>query len=251
LSSTESNNQPVIILAAVRDEINQIVDRFSLMEMGDEYIGQIAGQRVIAAVSGIGHQRAVDLLGKMIDKHEPSLILNVGFAGGLDPTLAAGDVMRVRHVISEQKSVLHLGEAVPESVPDTEGRPTVHTLLTLDRVVDSPQGKSEMFERFNAAAVDMETFYTASLAMERRISFQAIRAISDPSDIALPAAAMDWVGSDGSPDMAKVMTYVATHPWVTPTLMKLQGYASMAATRLAEALQAVLEKASADPTPED
>ena len=58
--------------------------------------------------------------------------------------------------------------------------------------------------------------------------------------MALPAATLEWIKPDGTPDMAKVMSYVATHPWVTPTLMKLQGYATAAARKLAEAVQLLL-----------
>ena len=118
----------------------------------------------------------------------------------------------------------------------------MHSLITLDSVVDSPESKKKMFDQYNAAAVDMETYYTAALAKEENIAYLSIRAISDPSDMALPAAAMEWIKPDGSPDMAKVMGYVATHPWVTPTLMKLQGYASAAAGKLAEAVQQLLTK---------
>jgi len=240
MTETQNNKQTVVILAAVRDEATQIIDRMSLIETGSNYIGQVGRNKIIVSVSGVGGNRAIDTLNGLIDSHSPDLIMHVGFAGGLDPTLAAGDVMRVRHVLNSDGAILSLGVGPPTTHDQSDERSSMHSLLTLNSVVDSPESKKLMFDQYNASAVDMETYYTASLDKERDIACLSIRAISDPADMALPAAALEWIKPDGTPDMAKVMSYVATHPWVTPTLMKLQGYATAAARKLAEAVQLLL-----------
>ena len=234
--------ETVILMAAVCDELTPTIEQLRLTESDGDHIGQVDDRKIIASVSGLGKDRAVAALTKLIEAHQPQRIIHLGFAGGMDPTLAAGDLLNIRYVRNESGKIIRLGESVPEFEESDSDPPSLKTLLTRDTVADSPKLKKQLFTQYKASAVDMETFYTASLAMDQGIPFMALRAISDPHDMALPAEAINWIKPDGTPDMAKVMGFIATHPWLTPTLMKLQSHASKAPAKIADAVESVLAK---------
>lgn len=167
-------------------------------------------RRATVIVTGIGADRAVERVERLLRDAPPSLLLHVGFAGGLDPALAAGDVLRIGRVVNEA------GERVV--LDPADGRAV---LLTAGAVADSPARKAELFKRHLAAAVDMETFHVARLAQQAGVRMIALRAISDPAHTTLPAACIHWVTHAGDSRPAAAALYALTHPWAIPTLVEV------------------------------
>lgn len=137
--------------------------------------GTVAGARVAWCVGGVGRERAARAARLLLDGHRPEVLVSAGFAGGLDPTLARGSVVRVSAVCGHDgKGVIRLaGEG---------GR----ILATVDHIARTPAEKQSLADGTGAAVVDMETLAVAQLAHEARLPCHTVRVISDAAGDELP-----------------------------------------------------------------
>jgi adenosylhomocysteine nucleosidase len=138
------------------------------------------------ARSGPGRENAARATECLIDGHEPKWVLSCGFAGGLSPKLARHDLVMVDRLADVEGNRLDLELQVDrEWLARTPG---VHVgrLLTADRVVRLPDEKRSLGQKYEAVAVDMETFAAAEACRRRKTRFMAIRIISDAVDDELP-----------------------------------------------------------------
>jgi len=189
-----------LLIAALRDEVKYVT--------GPVHVAGMGAARLCA----------------VIDQHRPRSVQLIGFAGGLDPALKVGDVLRIGRVLHEGDKPITLNGTA--------------TLLTADDLADSPATKRELRQRTGADAVDMETYFVARHCRERGIALDVLRAISDPADAALPRAALTWVKPDGSHNVAAAAGYVLTHPHRLPAMIRLGRASNAAARALATTLSA-------------
>ena len=192
------------------------------------------GGRACVVVTGIGAERATARVERLLREQRPSLLLHVGFAGGLDPALKPGDVLRIGRVISESGDRIELD--------GTDGRAV---LLTADSVADSPAKKAELFRSHLASAVDMETYYVARLAQQAGVKMVALRAISDAAHTMLPAACVNWVTHEGESRPLAAVTYMLTRPWHIPELVEVARGVRLACRRLTEESLRIVEQEAA------
>jgi len=234
------------VLGALADEVLPAVSRLKLVRRGEDYVGQVAGKKVVALVSGVGAKRIEAAMQRLVKEHQVGQVVLIGFAGGLDPGLAGGAVVDVSWVIDGQGGAAKLSGgvdrigSVPRMVEDELGRGVEGCLLTRDRMVDSVAGKRELFERYRAAVVDMESFYGAKVASRLGVGLRVLRAVSDPWDQSLPGAAVDWVGADGSAKVWPAVGYLVAHPWAIAGMLRVRGYARLGAQRLAQRVEVLL-----------
>ncbi len=179
---------------------------------------------------------------QLIDKEEPHQIVLIGFAGGLDPSLHVGEVIDVETVMNQDGQSMRLDGGVPSPAPDQEVRDRHYRLLTMDRLIDQPHEKSDLYQRHGASAVDMESFHVAQLAARRAVPLKILRAISDPATTALPSASVRWTKPDGHTDTVAVMSHVLLHPWRLPALARLGRNASLASAALGRSLEQTLQQ---------
>jgi len=106
----------------------------------------------------------------------------------------------------------------------------IAALFGADEIIDNAMKKAALFANHGAAAVDMESHGAARAAAHAGAPFLAIRAIADPADRALPAAALKAVAPDGSTRVLTTLGAAMRDPRQFPDLMKL-GRDSAAATK--------------------
>ncbi len=235
------SDRVTILLAAIADEIKPTVKRLALTPASDRVSfngaslttqrGRAGELEVVAVTCGIGADRVTAGLAWACEQHDVAQVVHLGFAGGLDPSLNAGDAPPISQIMTA------MGEATQF---DVNGQADAVSLLTLDYIADSPQVKAELHEQHRAALVDMESFHVAQTASDRGIPYTPIRAVSDTADMALPADAVKWVKPDGSPDIAAATRYVMMRPTMMRLMMKLQQHAKSAANALADRVEAML-----------
>jgi len=143
--------------------------------------GRVAGRRVVWCVSGVGRAAAADAAGQLIAGHRPGLLITAGFAGGLDPDLRRGAVVR-------PGSACVPGSTVRLSLTTAAGSPTPPiTIVTVDRIVADAASKRTLAAATGAQLVDMETFAVAEVAAAAGLDCAAVRVISDDAGESLPA----------------------------------------------------------------
>lgn len=189
------------------------------------------GRRVVIMLAGPGRENARRATEVLIDGHRPNRVISAGFAGALSPSLKRNDILLADRLLCETGGTVSeisvelatdatstgataglSSSARLESPQYTAGQassgaqntnsplsqlaPGVYrgTLLTTDQIVRLPSQRKSLFERFGAAAVDMETFAVAEVCRRRQTPFSSVRVINDLADETLP------------PDMEHVMS---------------------------------------------
>lgn len=142
--------------------------------------GVVAGRRVAWCVAGVGREAAARAARLLVDGHRPRLLVSAGFAGALDAGLGRGSV------VWPSRAVLDGDDAGrPLALADVAAHDPV-SIVTVDRVVDSPEGKAALHGRTGARVVDMETHAVAEVARAAGLSCAAVRVVSDDARQRLP-----------------------------------------------------------------
>ncbi|MEX0887244.1 MAG: hypothetical protein WD009_12490 [Phycisphaeraceae bacterium] len=220
------------LLAATQPELAAVVRRLDLQWQGSVAFGTCGEHTILATVSGIGRRRAVEGVANLFKIERFDLLVDVGFAGALDPELTVGQVIEFAEVMNEA------GDRLPLHCDGEPGGG--RTLLTVNRVVDSLDQKQALREQHHASAVDMETFHVAHSLRRRRVPLRSIRAIFDTADMAPPAAAQHWVTPEGLPRTLPATVWLMAHPTRLPVLRRLRQCTRLAANALADELERML-----------
>jgi hopanoid-associated phosphorylase len=150
-------------------------------------------------------------------------IISFGVAGGLDPTLATGDIVVATDVVTQTgrwTAAAGLSGELIGAVGDGVRSVRRGILAGSEIVVPSPGDKAALRAATAAVAVDMESHIAASYAAGAGLPFAALRVVSDPASRALPAIATHALKPDGRVDVWKVLRAVAREPSAVPQLMR-------------------------------
>jgi adenosylhomocysteine nucleosidase len=174
-------------------------------------------------VTGIGRRNSERTLVERLNQRTPRRVLTCGFAGGLDPALAAGDVL-----CSTDDERLR-GELMAAGA-----RPV--TFYCATRIATKVAEKLELRRTTGADAVEMESEAIHTICRERRIPCATVRAISDTANEDLPLDFNQLSKPDLTLDFGKLLVAIAKSPGKIPGLLRLQKNSNLAAQRLAEVL---------------
>lgn len=144
------------------------------------FVADLAAEGVLETVTcGVGPERAA-ALGRRLDGRDglPSGLALVGVAGGLDPALAAGDVVLANAAWDED------GRCATCTTMPLPGA-SIGPILTVRRALYTPTEKAAQHEA-GALAVEMEAYPLATWAAQRGLPFIHARVILDRFDETLP-----------------------------------------------------------------
>ncbi len=174
------------------------------------------------AVSGASSHRATELADRMLSRGADGL-LSFGLAGGLDPSLKAGDIVIGDHVLAPDGSDYGCDDAWRQAILslETEAEIRVGDIVGSDTPISSQAEKSRLYKSSGALAVDMESHAVAVAAAKAGVSFMAIRAIADPASQPVPWCARSGVSASGSMRPISVLLRLLLQPWQLPTVIAL------------------------------
>jgi adenosylhomocysteine nucleosidase len=145
----------------------------------------------------------------------PSLVISWGLCGGLDPRLRPGDLILGAEVVSKEGAV-RTDEAVTASLVErfrgAAIRVGVERFAASDAPVVTVAAKADLSRATGASAVDMESRIAGRYALEQRIPFAILRAVSDPAERDLPPLVLKAVDSDGGVDVLVVVKGLMRSP---------------------------------------
>lgn len=206
----------VAFIAAMEREVGEVTRSATLILSHDLHVYE-NGHTVIV-ISGIGADRAARAAEGILNFRQPSVILSVGLAGGLDPALSVGTVVVPTKVLRqdiEQAFTIDGGEGI---------------LLSGTQVL-TPGLKRQVAARYEAQAVDMEAASVAEVAKRRGVRFAAIKAISDDLDFPMPPMER-FIGDDGKFSTGRFIAYAALRPHMWPVLSQLRSNTEKASSAL-------------------
>lgn len=149
------------------------------------------GEACHTAVVGIGHEAAPSLT-SLLPKQRPALVLSLGFAGALQTGLQTGTLTLPATVVTPDNTLPPLtydagllgiarDALAANGLTFDEG-----PLLTVQRVLLTPDAKYAHGKASRASTVDMEGYWLAQAAAEAAIPMVAMRVVLDEVDQSLP-----------------------------------------------------------------
>ena len=151
-------------------------------------------------------------------------VIVAGLGGALDPKLRVGDLVL-------DTPVAGLGNHLPWNIGG------IHSSAD---VVSTPEQKLELFQRTGSLAVDMEhSVVQRSLTEDVRLI--GVRAISDPADMMIDPAVLQFVDDVGNPRARQIATTLLRRPGLIPHLRLLNKNTKLALANLGRGVRALVE----------
>ena len=170
-------------------------------------LGNIGIEEVLVGHTGVGPAAAAESLAALLAGHRPRMLISTGFAGGLDPRLATGDLL-----IATNFSTPAL---VAKSRALLAGDPHAFfgALTSQPQVAASVAEKSALAAATGALGVDMETASIAAACARAGVPLLAVRAISDSAREPLPVPFAEWFDLAAQrPRPLALVRWLARHP---------------------------------------
>lgn len=181
-------------------------------------------QDVHIAVSGVGAHHAERCLRAVLAQQRPALVLTCGYAGALNPALAAGEV------------VFSAAADFPLTRALEEAGAQVATFHCSSRVATTAAEKAALRLSTGADAVEMESGIIQRLCRTEGIPCATVRAISDPAGEDLPLDFNALMKADQNLDFSKLTMVVLKSPGKIPALLRLRRAGRVAGKALARVL---------------
>jgi hopanoid-associated phosphorylase len=151
-------------------------------------------------------------------------VLSFGIAGGLDPSLNAGDVVVATGIVhAGQRWPAH--PALSDQLAATLAAGGIASkradIAGVDAALLHADDKTAMRLATGAAAVDMESHVACEFAARHGLVFAALRIICDPAARTMPAVVANALRPDGGVDHLAVLADLLRKPTQLVTLPRL------------------------------
>ena len=181
----------------------------------------------IVVCAGIGSECARHAAEALIATYSPKVLISAGVAGALVSDLKVGATIFPATVIDSQDGSRHQTVIHDSQVGNTSvGR----TILVSHPQVVSPLQKRQLAKSYGAQAVDMEAAAVARAAQTHRLSFLAVKAISDELNFELPA--ISHFIRNGQFATRRFLLYTAVRPWLWLRVIRLARNSQIASENL-------------------
>jgi len=210
------------MVAALEREVRPLVKDWGIVkrEHGGRRFTFFERDSAVVVCGGIGADAARRATEASFYFYHPALILSVGFAGALDPTLKVGNIFLPRFVVDVNDG---------RRVETSSG---TGTLLTISGIAGANQ-KAKYLKDYGAAALDMEAAAVARAAQSHSIPFSAVKAISDEHNFDFPPMER-FVSPCGQFHTSAFVAFVAVRPWLWVRTVRLAGNSAKASRALCD-----------------
>ncbi len=190
---------------------------------------RLNGSRLFLVANGAGPLRARQAAEVAHASESVEAMVSMGFCGGLDPALRAGEVF----IASEIRSG---GRIFPVSMPRTRFSSARGVLESVDRVVQCIEEKARLWA-LGAEAVEMEAAAVAERAAEWNVPFFCVKAVTDEADESFGLDYNAALSSDGRFMTSRILSAALKRPQVGfPELIRLGRRCRAASRSLGEFL---------------
>jgi len=242
------NQRPVhvAVLYALDIEAGSLVDRLADVSTlrGEQLtvrLGHLDEQRVAVAITGAGDARAERGTEAIIDAHQPRWVIAAGLSGGLTPEVHRHAIVMADRIVNPAGDTLTTGLRIEADELKRFGDVHLGRVLSWPNVVRRVEDKRELGERYDARAVDMESFAVADTCRRRGVGMICVRAIGDPVDEQLPADVERLLQKrPGAAQWGAAAAAVLRRPGAVKDFWRLRENTILTAERLAEMLVGVI-----------
>ena len=194
-------------------------------------------------VSGVGTLKAARETAKLIEEGPTAGIVICGFGGGLTEQIAPGSLIVAERVLDTTGAHADTPKVYrPDSRLLERAEGPCGDLVTVSRVLTTPDEKRALHARTQAQMVDMETAGAVAAAEQAGIPWLAVRVATDSVEEPLPFDFNTLSDAEGNVDRGRVVVAALTHPWKIPALIRLGSRSALAAKNLARFLETYLQQ---------
>lgn len=187
-------------------------------------------QTAVVVVGGIGQNAARRAAQAVITRYSPVRMVSAGIAGALKAGMIVGDVVRAREVVNA-------GSGERFAAGGSDG-----TVVTVTSVSGATEKRSLAAE-WNADVVEMEAAAVAEMAKINGLVFEAVKAISDELEFAMPPVGQ-FVSDTGKFETLLFAAFIAVRPQWWHAVRQLNANSQTAAMKLSETLQHLIDQQS-------
>ncbi|MEN6356250.1 MAG: hypothetical protein ABFD83_04110 [Armatimonadota bacterium] len=231
------------IVFALREEAagleRVLAESRSVVRIRNGNIACLIGQlEVYAAISGIGKDNCAKAAENLIDSGA-QWIISSGFAAALDPVAKVGDVVIADRIITtdSDRTAYHSDAGLLSTLPppgsNTDFAIYQCNMVSVDRIIASPQQKRKLFLSTGAGALDMESYAAAAICSSRGVPFAAIRSISDSAFDSIPDFIITLTSIENT---WRRLLYIAARPHTWQSICQMRRKTDLAAKNLADVL---------------
>jgi adenosylhomocysteine nucleosidase len=159
------------------------------------YVNETLDLEVVTKVLGIGKVNAASQTADLISRHQPDLVINVGYAGGLITNAKTGDVAIGTDYVQvdfipykdiTRPPIRQTSEEIVRLLENVANELSVYTvsgrIATGDFFLHDSAQKAQIIDEFHPVAFDMESAAIAQVCTEKKTDFVSLRTFSDLGD---------------------------------------------------------------------
>ena len=221
---------------------------FALPEEAAPFLRRLAfvpalRQRCTVAVSGIGAAKAARATTQLLAEGHVQRLIICGFGGGLTEEIVPGSLIVAERVLdATQANAMAAAVYTPSRRMRERAAGPGGDLVTVGKVLTTPDEKRALYARTQAQMVDMETAGAAGAAEQAGLPWLAIRVATDSVEAALPLDFNALADAEGNIDRSRVIKATLAQPWKIPALIRLGKNSALAAKNLAHFLETYLQQ---------
>jgi len=241
----------IALLGSLKEEVSALRRHMGLKVPAEPachlYRGEYRGSDVLLVQTGMGRERAETATKLVLERYPVTDLVSLGFAGALTEDLKVADVVICSTLFCAEDGGQGATKPIPYGSDDRLFRHATQALegtgvrfcvgsgVTVPQVISTPEERRELCQAFGAHVVDMESYWIARMASDKRIPFVEIRSISDtPRDSLPPLGQM--LTEDGRWQWNRALAYFLHHPGLPKALLGLAWNARRARRTLTTAI---------------
>jgi len=183
----------IVVTGVLKEEIIGVFrELLPLLENGElikrNYSrGIIGGNEVVTVYGFVGKVESAMITQALIDKFHPKYIVHCGSAGSIDPNLKIGDIVcGVEYYEHDFQggNVLSIPASTKliEKIKDVYPNIALGSIVSGDLIVSDKKIKENLYNKYKALAVDMDSAAMAKVCYENGIEFCSLKVIVDTSE---------------------------------------------------------------------
>jgi adenosylhomocysteine nucleosidase len=239
----------VAIFSAFPQEIKQIIKNLNAERSFERhplttFSARYSSKEIIIVLTGIGKANAERAVEYTVTKYSPDLALSIGFGGALYEGAVIGDVVwgsrvfLIQDDITETLDLPNLKDIVgrlPATFAVREG-----SILTLAKWMKKADIRKFLPAELSLPVCDMETFFLAKPAMEKRLPFFAIRSITDRAGEEIPREFMSVTDQHGNYKLSRALKLILGKPKLMGDIIRIGRNSSTASIHLWCAVRSII-----------
>ena len=215
------------IIAALNEEVNSLkrsmsISKSSVVEDCRLYEGQNGQREFLLVVTGVGRRRAQQAVRTVLERYPLKAMVSTGLSGALSRKTCVGDIVvysglgfkdetregnNLENILTPDPDLLSLSTKLlrETGLAFITGRG-----VTLENVCAAPEAKEALGREFEAESVDMESYWLALAAEEKKIPFITVRSILD--EVQDDLTCLTRISTDGKINQGAAAAYILKHP---------------------------------------